>query len=177
VAPSSGCGNASRASGQVVSCQGYGGTAIVSTDGRTITTGEFGASCPAKVKAVARETATRVALFLQLSTPRNPPSCPNAAAAIIPAQNVRLRAPLGSRKLVNGRTGRPTGVDQRPVHSAPHSSPGQRSPSRADPGSGPGQGAKPRPGWMTGVQNPQNSPEMLSTQQLIAIAESSPQPG
>src|SRR5215471_2114403 len=106
---SSGCGaTRSGASGQIVSYQGYGGSAIVSRDGRTITVGEFGASCPAKVKAVARESATRVAMFLQFSTPRNPPSCPNAAAAIVPAQKVRLRAPLGSRKLVDGRTGRAT---------------------------------------------------------------------
>jgi len=107
-APSSGCGAVGGTRGQVVSYQRYGGTAIVSTDGRPITVGQFGASCPAKVKAVARESATRVALFLRFSTPRNPPSCMPGAASIIPSQTIRLRAPLGSRKLVDGRTRRAT---------------------------------------------------------------------
>ena len=94
--------------GQVVSNQGYGGTAIVSTDGRTVTVGQFGTSCPTKVTAVARETATRVALFLQFLTPDNPPPCPQAAASRVPSQQIRLRALLGSRKLVDGATGKAT---------------------------------------------------------------------
>ncbi len=107
---SSGCGVlGSGPAGQVVTYQGYAGTAIVSADGRTITVGEFGTSCPTKVSAVARESVSKVALFLRFSTPRHPPSCPpNAAAGRIPAQAVRLRAPLGSRKLVEGGTDRAT---------------------------------------------------------------------
>lgn len=94
--------------GSQVSYQGYGGTAIVSTDGRTVTVGQFGTSCPAKVMAVARESATRVALVLQLLTPDNPPPCLPSAAPIVPSQAIRLHAPLGSRKLVDGATGRAT---------------------------------------------------------------------
>jgi hypothetical protein len=226
------------AGGQVISYQGYGGTAIVSTDGRTITVGQFGTSCPATVKAVARESATRVALFLRFSTPRNPPSCMNAAAPIIPAQKIRLRAPLSSRKLVDGRTGRATAwisarLVLRPtrlprgyrlaelipaVDLARAQSPGPagckqfyRSPNKASeleiiqtagtlrqPGLARAGGTPIRvrghPGhanrnmitWredgltdyiLIGVQNPQDSPQLLTTQQLIAIAESAPQPG
>ena len=70
---SSGCGVIGGTGGQVVSYQGYGGTAIVSMDGRTITVGQFASgSCGTTVKAVARESATRVALLLRFSTPRNP---------------------------------------------------------------------------------------------------------
>jgi len=232
---SSGCGGAGD---QVVSYQGYGGTAIVSADGRTITVGQFGASCPAKVKAVARESDTRVALFLQFSTPRNPPSCMNAAAAIIPTQKVRLRAPLGSRELVDGRTGRATAwitarLILRPAHLptgyrlaelipavdlSRAQSPGPAgctqfygSPNKASeleiiqtagtlrqPGIAraggtairvrghPGHATRNMITWrehgltdyiLIGVQNPQDSPQLLSTQQLIAVADSAPQPG
>ncbi|MDR2987232.1 MAG: hypothetical protein LBV34_20580, partial [Nocardiopsaceae bacterium] len=102
---SSGGGVIGGSGGQVVSYEGYRGTAIVSTDGRTITVGEFGSgSCGATVKAVARESATLVALFLRTSTPRNPPACPNIAASRITSQKIRLAAPLGSRTLVEGRT-------------------------------------------------------------------------
>jgi hypothetical protein len=108
---SSGCGLVGGNGGYVASYQGYGGTAVVSADGRTVTVGEFGASsCGATVKAVARESATRVALFLRVSTPRKPPSfCAHAgAASVIPSQKIGLRAPLGGRRLVDGRTSRAT---------------------------------------------------------------------
>ena len=98
----------SAAGGPVVSYHGYGGTAIVSADGRTVTVGEFGASCPATVRAVARESINRVALFLRFVTPASPATCPQAAAPRVPSQEIRLRAPLGSRMLVNGATGRAT---------------------------------------------------------------------
>jgi hypothetical protein len=63
---SAGCG---LIGSSVITYQSYGGTAIVSANGRTITVGEFGSSCPTKVKAVARKSATRVALFLQFQPP------------------------------------------------------------------------------------------------------------
>jgi len=233
---SSGCG-------VVVSYQGYGGTAIVSTDGRTITVGQFGASsCGATVKAVARESATRVALFLRFSTPRKTPSfCMhvNVAASIITSQQIRLRAPVGGRKLVDGRTGRATAwisarLVLRPtihgyglfeltpaVYLARAQGPGQagctqiyKSPNSGNqleiiqtagplrlPGlprtGGTRIQVRGHPGhahhaanrnvirWrehgltdyiIFGVQNPQES-QLLTTQQLIAIAESAPQPG
>jgi hypothetical protein len=90
-----------------VSYQEYGGTAIVSADGRTVTVGQYpSGDCPAAVTPVARESATRVALFLEYVTPGNPPSCPQAAAALVNAHDIRLRQPLGNRKLVDGATGR-----------------------------------------------------------------------
>ncbi|MDR2987233.1 MAG: hypothetical protein LBV34_20585 [Nocardiopsaceae bacterium] len=108
---SPGCGVISGTGGQVVSYQGYRGTAIVSKDGRTITVGEFGsASCGATVRAVARESASRVALLVRSSTPRQTPSfCKYGVAPVITtSQNSRLHTPLGSRTLVDGRTGRAT---------------------------------------------------------------------
>ncbi|MDR2987852.1 MAG: hypothetical protein LBV34_23740 [Nocardiopsaceae bacterium] len=103
-AAASGCGS----DGPVISYQGYDGTAIVSRDGRTITVGGFG-SCGSVDKAVARESAHKVALFVRTSTPRGiVPLCPNIVASLITAQQIRLRAPLGSRKLVDGRTARAT---------------------------------------------------------------------
>ena len=236
---SSGCGAVGGTGGQVVSYQGYGGTAIVSTGGRTITVGQFGSgSCGATVKAVARESATRVALFLRFSTPRNPPPCPNTAASRITSQKIRLRAPLGSRKIVDGRNGRATAwisarLVLRPTRLprgyrltklipaadlAPAQSPGPagctqyyQSPNKASwleiiqtagklpqsetpPGGGPPIRVRGHPGhasrnvitWredgltdyiLIGVTTPQDSPHLLTTQQLIAIAESAPQPG
>jgi hypothetical protein len=228
---SSGCGNG----GCVVSYQRYGGTAIVSTDGRTITVGEFGSGgCGATVKAVARESATRVALFLR-STPLNPPACPNAAESLITSQKIRLRAPLGSRKLVDGRTGtatpwisarlvlRPTRLPRgyRPAGLIPAANlawaqspgpagctqyyqspnkpnevleiiqttgrlprseipPGGRRPIRVR--GHPGHASRNVITWredgltdyilMRGNLSPQDSPQLLTTQQLIAIADS-----
>jgi hypothetical protein len=236
-----GCAVIGCAGGQVVSYQGYGGTAIVSTDGRTITVGEFGASsCGATVKAVARESATRVALFLRFSTPRKTPTfCMHVgvAAGVITSQKIRLRAPLGSRKLVDGRTGRATAwisarLVLRPTRlppgyrlaklipaadHAPAQSPGPpgctqiyQSPkkdswleiiqtagklprSETPPGGGhpirvrghPGHASRNVITWredgltdyirMIGAQIPQDLPQLLTTQQLIAIAESAPQ--
>lgn len=93
------------ASQQQVVLQGYGGSAIVSADGRTITVGDFAAYAT----AVARVSATKVALFLQEVTSAGTPcsSCPHdGAVALVSAQNIRLHEPLGSRKLVDGATGR-----------------------------------------------------------------------
>ena len=102
-------GQPAASPGGQVSYQGYGGTAIISADGRTVTVGQYpSGACPASVTPVARESAARVALFLEYVTPRNPPSCPQAAgaAALVDARDIRLRQPLGNRKLVNGATGR-----------------------------------------------------------------------
>jgi hypothetical protein len=93
-----------------VSRQGYSGSAIVSADGRTLTVGPYALSCPATVTVVGRESVGRVALFVQYLTPENPPACPpgSGTAALRAEQTVRLRAPLGRRRLVDGATGSPT---------------------------------------------------------------------
>jgi hypothetical protein len=98
-----GCGVFS--SGQSLSFRGYGGTAVVSIDGRTVTVGPYLNACPAKISVVARESGTRVALLLRYVTPDNPPNCGQVAVGL-GSQSVRLHAPLGSRKLVDGRSGR-----------------------------------------------------------------------
>jgi hypothetical protein len=105
-----GCGLIGSGANGQVSYHGYGGTAIVSTDGRTLTVGPYGLSCGATVTVVARESSRRVALFVQYRTPDNPPPCPpgSGTEALRSEQTVRLRAPLGRRKLVDGATGSPT---------------------------------------------------------------------
>jgi hypothetical protein len=122
---SSGCG------GYVVSFQEYGGTAIVSADGRKVIVGGFGAgSCGTTVRAVARESATRVALLLRVLTPRTN-TCGNVGVAegMVPSQKITLRAPLGGRKLVDGRTGRATPwISARLVLRPTRLPPGYRSP-------------------------------------------------
>lgn len=102
----SGCGMVSHAGGQVTTYQGYGGTAIVSADGRTITVGPYLPSCPAQVAVVARESAAHVALFVRSVAPANPGPCPQAMSALVVSQNVSLREPVGGRKLIDGSTGR-----------------------------------------------------------------------
>jgi hypothetical protein len=93
--------------GQTVSYRGYGGNAIVSADGRTVTVGPYAAGdCPAGITPVARESGTRVALFLEYVTPGNPPPCMQAAVALVLAHTIRLREPVGNRRLVDGATGR-----------------------------------------------------------------------
>jgi hypothetical protein len=105
-----GCGLIGSGANGQVSYQGFGGTAIVSTDGRTLTVGPYGLSCGATVTVVARESSRRVALFVQYLTPDNPPACPphSGTAALRSEETIRLRAPLGRRKLVDGATGRAT---------------------------------------------------------------------
>ncbi len=185
------------AGGPVVSYQGYGGTAIVSADGRTVTVGEFGTSCPATVRAVARESTTRVALLLRFVTPANPPPCPQAAAAMVPAQQIRLRAPLGGRKLVDGATGTATAWSSAVLRgrTLPTELVIMQSAGRQVPGPGrggwtpirvrghPGRAARNLITWREneltdsitiGAQNAQDSPQLLTTRQLIAIANSAP---
>lgn len=102
LAASAGC-----AAGGHVSYSGYGGKAVVSGDGRTITIGLYsGYGCPAKITPVARQTATHVALYLEYDTPPNPPPCPPWQGALVPWRNLELAKPLGDRALVDGATGK-----------------------------------------------------------------------
>lgn len=90
--------------------QGYGGTAIVGADGRTITVGSYPAEdCPRTITPVARESATQVALFLEYVMPPNPPLCRQAAVALVDARDITLREPLGNRKLIDGATSQAIG--------------------------------------------------------------------
>jgi antitoxin (DNA-binding transcriptional repressor) of toxin-antitoxin stability system len=59
-----GIGVSGCAGAPAISYTGYSGTAIVSADGRTLTVGPYRGACPAKVSAVARESRSKVALFL-----------------------------------------------------------------------------------------------------------------
>jgi hypothetical protein len=101
VAVSGGCAGQLH---QQVLLQGYSLSAIVSANGRTITVGDFGSYAT----AVTRESATKVALFLQETwADTSCSSCPHDGSfSLVSAQNIRLREPLGSRKLVDGATGR-----------------------------------------------------------------------
>lgn len=101
------CGGCAAVGGGQVSYQGYGGTAIVSADGRTVTVGQYGAAvCGSAITPVARESAARVAVFLRYVPSAATPPCPQAFA-MVSAYNIRLGTPLGSRTLVDGTTGRP----------------------------------------------------------------------
>jgi hypothetical protein len=223
--------------GSKVSYQAYGETAVVSADGRTIVVGPYTpVSCGAYFTAVARETATMVALFLRAVNKPEPSGCSNGiSAAPVWAQNIRLARPLGNRKLVNGATGGevawisakfvlrpaalpagyrlilfvpavhwpgagssgPAGAYQ--LYGSPHSQGmmviDQSAGSVQVPGPGPGgwipirvrglQGRATRNliTWretgltdfiVVGGQQGTEEPQMMSTQQLIAVAESSP---
>jgi hypothetical protein len=92
---------------QVVSYQGYAGTAIVSADGRTVTVGPFVPSCSGSTTAVATQTVTRVRLWLRDTGPSTHGVC-SAAMALVSSQPIRLEAPLGTRRLVDGANGRAT---------------------------------------------------------------------
>lgn len=87
-----------------VSLQGYRGTAIVSADGRTLIVGPYGRACGGTVTAIARESRVQVSLFLRYVW--GGPACRpgEGALALVPAQRIRLHAPLGRRKLVDGET-------------------------------------------------------------------------
>ena len=90
---------------QAVSYQGYSGTAIVSTDGRTVTVGPFVPPCFGTTTAVAAQTATRVELWLRDTVPARHGVC-QVMKAFADSQQIRLQAPLGTRKLADGATGR-----------------------------------------------------------------------
>jgi len=111
VAVSSGCTGEQQVSLQPqVSFQGYSGTAVVSTDGMTITVGRYPppGSCEA-IFPVARQSKTQVALFLEdvargCGGEATPPTDGGEVMPVF-ASNIRLPRPLGNRELVNGATG------------------------------------------------------------------------
>jgi hypothetical protein len=66
--------------------------------------GLFVPPCFGTTKAVARETATHVELWLRDIVPARHGVC-NMMMAIVDSQAIRLKAPLGNRTLVDGATG------------------------------------------------------------------------
>ena len=91
--------------GQVVTYQGYSGTAIVSTDGRTVTVGPFVPPCFGIMTPVAVQTAARVKVWLRDTEPTEHGVC-SVMKAVAYSLPIQLKAPLGKRKLVDGATGR-----------------------------------------------------------------------
>ena len=88
--------------------QGYAGTAIVSSDGRTLIVGPYGLQCGDTVTVVAQENRAKVSLFVQYM-PGGPACFPGEGAmAMVPEQHIQLRAALAHRKLVDGKTGTAT---------------------------------------------------------------------
>lgn len=88
-----------------VSFEGYGGTAIVADGGRTLIVGPYGLVCGDTVTVVARESRARVGLFLKYVSGVYACQPGEGAMGLVPAQRIRLRAPLSHRKLVDGRNG------------------------------------------------------------------------
>jgi hypothetical protein len=84
---------------KVTSYQGYDGTAIVSADGRTVTVGRFGHPCLGTATVFAVQKELLVALWIRDVAPASAQAGSCQANAV---QDIRLRAPLGRRKLVNG---------------------------------------------------------------------------
>lgn len=88
-----------------VSYHGYDGPALLSADHRTVTVAGFTYPCFGTLRPIARETRERVALWLKYVTPVHHGAC-NMDMAMEGPRSIRLRAPLGSRRLVDGATGR-----------------------------------------------------------------------
>ncbi|MDR0342869.1 MAG: hypothetical protein LBI49_07050 [Nocardiopsaceae bacterium] len=88
-----------------VSYAGYAGPTLLSADQRTVTVAGFTYPCFGTLRPIARETRTRVALWLRYVTPVHHGVCTMDLAMEGP-RNIRLSAPLGSRLLVDGATGR-----------------------------------------------------------------------
>lgn len=106
-----GCGVVARMSGHgggqtVVSYAGYTGPTLLSGDQRTVTVAGFTYPCFGTLQPIARETKTRVALWLKYVTPVYHGVC-NMDMAMEGPRSIRLSAPLGSRLLTDGATGRP----------------------------------------------------------------------
>lgn len=89
----------------VVSYVGYGGPTLLSADQRTVTVAGFANPCFGTLQPIARETKTRVALWLKYVTPVHHGVCTMDMAMSGPLK-IRLSAPLGSRLLIDGSTGR-----------------------------------------------------------------------
>jgi hypothetical protein len=106
-----GCGVVTGASGggggqTVVSYDGYAGPALLSADQRTVTVAGFSYPCFGTMQPIARETSTRVSLWLKYETPAHHGAC-NSSMAMEGPRNIRLSAPLGGRLLIGGATGQP----------------------------------------------------------------------
>jgi hypothetical protein len=89
----------------IVSYVGYAGPTLLSADQRTVTVAGFTYPCFGTLKPIARETRTRVALWLKYVTPAHHGVC-NMDMAMEGPRKIQLSAPLGSRRLVDGGTGR-----------------------------------------------------------------------
>ncbi len=104
-----GCGAVTRVDGHggqtVVSYVGYSGPTLLSADQRTVTVAGFTYPCFGTLRPIARETRTRVALWLKYVTPVHHGVCTMDMAMEGP-RDIRLSAPLGSRLLTDGATGR-----------------------------------------------------------------------
>lgn len=105
-----GCGVVAGADGHgsgqtVVSYAGYVGPTLLSGDQRTVTVAGFTYPCFGTLQPIARETKTRVALWLKYVTPVHHGVC-NMDMAMEGPRNIRLSAQLGSRLLIDGATGR-----------------------------------------------------------------------
>jgi hypothetical protein len=82
------------------------GPAVVSADGRVLTVAGYYAGCGTASTLVARQSPARVALWVRDVVVRSvaPGACAQAPS---PPLQVRLAAPLGKRKLVDGTSGQP----------------------------------------------------------------------
>lgn len=105
-----GCGVVTGAGGHgggqtVVSYAGYDGPTLLSADQRTVTVAGFSYPCFGTLQPIARETRTRVALWLKYVTPVHHSVC-NMDMAMAGPRHIRLTAPLGSRLLADGATER-----------------------------------------------------------------------
>jgi hypothetical protein len=82
------------------------GPAVVSADGRVLTIDGYYAGCGTASTLVARQSPARVALWVRdvVVRPVAPGACAQGAP---PPRQVRLAAPLGKRKLVDGASGQP----------------------------------------------------------------------
>jgi hypothetical protein len=101
IVAASGCG-----SGRAVSWGGVWGPAIVSNDGRVLTVAGYASGCGTIATLVARQSLAEVALRVRDVVVR---SCMpgEGALAVPPPLQIRLAAPFGKRKLINGATGQP----------------------------------------------------------------------
>jgi hypothetical protein len=100
----SGCG-ATQSTVGAVSWQGEQGPAVVSAGGRVLTVPGATRFCGGAATLVARQGVTQVALWVRdVAMDDAPGAC---SLAMSPPPQVRLAAPLGTRKLVNGATGEP----------------------------------------------------------------------
>jgi hypothetical protein len=101
IVATSGCSSA-----RAVVLEGVWGPAIVSADGRVLTVAGYASGCGTTSALVARQSVAQVALWARDVVVSSCRPGEGALAAPPPLQ-IRLAAPLGKRKLVNGATGQP----------------------------------------------------------------------